>query len=327
MITRRQSPNSLCTHAILLSTLLILVTSCAPAAPSPVILPTVMPANTLSLAALGNTKVSPRDYATMVYIPAGQFPMGSKVGLIDEQPVHAVQLDAFWLDRTEVTNEMYRKCVEAGSCETPGSPLYYDDPQYSTHPVVFVTWTNAVAYCSFADRRLPTEAEWEKAATWNPVQNEKRIFPWGNEYDCSKGNYDDETKLDASLMQGGAVSCDGYTLTAPVGSFPMGASPYGALDLGGNVWEWVHDAFIEVNSFDSSIQNYYAFSRFENPLGVSPTLTNSRGIRGGSWNWTYGYGRSAYRLGFGKNDNYDAVGFRCAESWAFRLSGRIRKDR
>lgn len=97
--------------------------------------------------------------------------------------------------------------------------------------------------------------------------------------------------------------------------------------MGGNVWEWVHDAFIEVNSFDTKIQNYYAFSRFENPLGVSPTLTNLRGVRGGSWNWTYGYGRAAYRMGLGKNDKYDAVGFRCGESTTFHLSPAIQKRR
>jgi formylglycine-generating enzyme required for sulfatase activity len=309
------------------SALFAVAASCAPATPAQVISPAAIPSTAPSLAGLGSTKLSPADNVTMVYVPAGQFPMGSKVGLIDEQPVHMVQLDSFWLDRTEVTNEMYRKCVEAGSCKEPGSRVYYDDPQYSDHPVVFVAWTNAVSYCSFAGRRLPTEAEWEKAAAWNPVQNEKRIFPWGNEYDCSKGNFDDETKLDASLMQGGSISCDGYDLTAPVGSYPQGASPYGALDMGGNVWEWVHDAFIEVNSFDSSIQNYYAFSRFENPMGVSPALTTSRGIRGGSWNWTYGYGRSAYRLGFGKNDTYDAVGFRCAVSSTFHVSDSIQKRR
>lgn len=306
--------------------LLVLISGCSPNTPAPNKEPTpTLPSS--SLEGLGNTKTSPIDSATLVYVPPGQFPMGSKVGLIDERPVHMVQLDSFWLDRTEVTNEMYRKCVEAGDCEEPGSQLYYDDPQFSRHPVVFVSWTNAVAYCSFVDRRLPTEAEWEKAAAWNPVQNEKLIFPWGNEYDCSKGNFDDETKLDASLMQDGSMSCDGYDLTAPVGRFPKGASPYGALDMGGNVWEWVHDAFIEVNSFDSTIQNYYAYSRFENPLGVSPSLTSLRGIRGGSWNWTYGFGRSAYRLGFGKNDTYDAVGFRCAESGAFRLSAAIRRAR
>jgi len=263
----------------------------------------------------------------MVYVPAGQFPMGSQFGLIDEKPVHIVQLDAFWLDRTEVTNEMYRKCVQAGKCDEPSNLLYYNDPQYSNHPVVFVSWTNAVSYCSSVNRRLPTEAEWEKAAVWDPVRNEKLIYPWGNEYDCSKGNFDDEIELDSSLMQAGSISCDGYRLTAPVGSFPEGASPYGALDMGGNVWEWVHDAFLGGNPFNTTVQNYYAFSPFENPMGVSPAITGYRGLRGGSWNWIYGYGRSAYRLGFGKDDTYDGVGFRCAEATRFHVSGGVRTGR
>ncbi|HKG53138.1 MAG TPA: formylglycine-generating enzyme family protein [Anaerolineales bacterium] len=263
----------------------------------------------------------------MVYIPAGQFPMGSEFGLMDEKPAHLVLLDAFWLDHTEVTNEMYRRCVRAKKCDEPSDLLYYDDPQFSNHPVVFVSWTNAVTYCSSVDRRLPTEAEWEKAATWNPVRNEKIVYPWGNEYDCSKGNFDDELQLDASLMQDGSVNCDGYTLTAPVGSFPEGASPYGALDMGGNVWEWVHDAFIGVDSFNFNTENYYAISRFKNPMGVPPASTGYRSLRGGSWNWTYGYGRSAYRLGIGKDDTYDGVGFRCAEASLSSLSGGTQRGR
>jgi serine/threonine-protein kinase len=254
--------------------------------------------------------------------------MGSEFGLLDEKPVHSVQLDAFWLDRTEVTNEMYRKCVQAEKCNEPSNLLYYNNPQYSNHPIVFVSWTNAVTYCSSVDRRLPTEAEWEKAAAWNPLRNKKLVYPWGNEYDCSKGNFDDELQLDASLMQDGSANCDGYSLTAPVGSFPEGASPYGALDMAGNVWEWVHDAFIGVGPFNANTQqNYYAFSRFKNPMGVSTTMTGYRSLRGGSWNWTYGYGRSAYRLGFGKDDTYEGVGFRCAEASLFRLSGGVLKGR
>ena len=197
--------------------------------------PSIAPEKNTSLDKLGDTKVSPKDNATMVYVPAGQFPMGSEFGLLDEKPVHVVQLDAFWLDRTEVTNAMYRKCVQAKKCDEPSNLLHYHDSQYSNHPVVFVSWTNAVTYCSSVDRRLPTEAEWEKAAAWNPVRNEKLVYPWGNEYDCSKGNFDDEIELDSSLMQAGSISCDGYRLTAPVGSFPEGASPYGALDMGGNL--------------------------------------------------------------------------------------------
>jgi formylglycine-generating enzyme required for sulfatase activity len=240
--------------------------------------------------------------------------MGSDPGLTDEQPVHTVELSAFWLDRTEVTNEMYRKCVEAGTCEEPYYLTYYDDPQFSNHPVVWVSWADAVYYCSYVDRRLPTEAEWEKAAAWDPVNSQKLIYPWGNEYDCSKGNFDDETELDASLMHDGSVSCDGFDGIAPVGSFSQGASPYGALDMGGNVWEWVHDAFIEVDPFDATIQNYYAVSPLVNPTGVDPAITEYRVMRGGSWDWTFGFGRAAYRLWFGKYDKYEGVGFRCAVS-------------
>jgi formylglycine-generating enzyme required for sulfatase activity len=240
--------------------------------------------------------------------------MGSEFGLTDEQPVHTVYLDAFWLDRTEVTNTMYKKCVDAGKCKEPDNLIYYNDPQFADHPVAFVSWANAVDYCSYVDRRLPTEAEWEKAAIWDPVKNEKLVYPWGNEYDCSKGNFDDETKLDASLMQDGSANCDGFDLTAPVGSFPQGASPHGALDMAGNIWEWVHDAYIEVDPLTGSIVNYYAISPTANPQGVDPSITEYRSMRGGSWNWTFGYGRSAYRLWYGKDDRYDAVGFRCAAS-------------
>lgn len=262
----------------------------------------------------GSTAVSTKDHATLIYIPAGQFIMGSAKGLTDEQPAHTVHLDAFWLDATEVTNDMYRKCVDAGRCDAPGVLTYYGAPAYSDHPVVHVSWVNAVDYCAYVGRRLPTEAEWEKAASWIEETGEKFIYPWGNEYDCSKGNFDDETKLDASLMPDGSVACDGYDLTAPVGSFPAGASPYGVLDMGGNVWEWVHDAFIEVDPLNTTVENYYAISPASNPQGVDPAITEYRVMRGGSWNWTFGYGRAAYRLWYGKDDKYDAVGFRCAVS-------------
>jgi eukaryotic-like serine/threonine-protein kinase len=288
--------------------------SCAPSTPVILSTPTVLPENTASLSKLGMTETSPKDQAIMVYVPAGPFPMGSEYGLTDEQPVHTVSLDAFWLDRTEVTNTMYRKCVDAAKCRVPYYQTNYNDPQYSDHPVIYVSWVDAMNYCSFVNRRLPTEAEWEKAAIWDPVNNKKLVYPWGDTYDCSKANFDDETKLDASLMQDGSVNCDGYDLTAPVGSFPAGASPYGALDMAGNVWEWVHDAFIEVDPFTATIVNYYAISPSANPQGVDPAITEYRSMRGGSWNWTFGYGRSAYRLWYGKDDRYDAVGFRCAVS-------------
>ncbi len=246
-------------------------------------------------------------------VPAGAFIMGSEQGLTDEQPAHSVVLDTFWMDKTEITNEMYALCVQSGACNPPSDLTYYDVPEYADHPVVYVSWTDSAAYCSWADRRLPTEAEWEKAASWDPAENEKRIYPWGDEFDCTAGNFDDETELDAFIMPG-SPNCDGYTRTSTVGSFPAGASPYGMLDMGGNVWEWVHDAFIETDPIYGSTQNYYAISPAANPPGVDPALTDYRVMRGGSWNVNFGFGRTAYRLWFGLDDSYDFAGFRCARS-------------
>jgi len=263
---------------------------------------------------IGRTKTASADQMTLMDVPAGEFLMGTEIGLTDEQPIHKVYLDSYWIDQTEVTNAMYTKCVEASKCPKPSVLTFYDDPSYASHPVEYVSWQNAVNYCSWAGRRLPTEAEWEKAATWDPYTNQQRVYPWGNKYDCRKGNFDDETDLDASLMPSGDVNCDGFVRSAPVGSFPAGASAFGALDLGGNVWEWVHDAFIEVDPFNSSLQNYYAISPLDNPQGVDPAITDYRSMRGGSYNFTFGYGRSAYRLWFGLDDSYEGVGFRCALS-------------
>jgi eukaryotic-like serine/threonine-protein kinase len=299
---------------ILFFLMLIFVMGCAPVTPASEKTPLTIPSASGPPKGLGDTKVSPKDNVTTDYIPAGPFIMGTQYGLTDEQPAHIVSLDAFWMDQTEVTNQMYRKCVEAGQCKEPADLTYYNDPAYARHPVSSVSWTEAVTYCGWVDRRLPTEAEWEKAAIWDPTKNQKLVYPWGDQYQCSMGNFDDETDLDASVMQDGSVSCDGFEKTAPVGSFPQGASPYGVLDMGGNVWEWVHDAFIEVDPFNATIQNYYAISPSVNPMGVDPAITEYRSMRGGSWNWTFGYGRSAYRLWFGKDDHYDAVGFRCAVS-------------
>jgi serine/threonine-protein kinase len=238
---------------------------------------------------------------TMVFVPSGVFEMGSKIGLADEQPVHAVTLDSFWIDRTEVTNAMYRLCVQAGACQPPSVTAYFDNPGYADHPVVYVSWVRAGTYCAWAGRRLPTEAEWEKAAAWDPIKNEKRIYPWGNTFACNKGNYE-------------GSECDGFAQTAPVGSFPTGASPYGALDMGGNVWEWVHDAFLETDPYLGGTRNYYAISPASNPQGVDPSISIYRVMRGGGWRINFGFGRSAYRLWYGLDDPYDFAGYRCAQS-------------
>lgn len=266
------------------------------------------------LQAIGESKISPVDGMTLLYVPAGDFLMGTEIGLTDEQPIHKVYLDAYWVDQTEITNAMYAKCVEAGACQKPSFLSFYNDPTYRSHPVEYVSWRDAVNYCTWAGRKLPTEAEWEKVASWDPYNNQQRVYSWGNEYDCRKGNFDDELELDASLMQDGSVGCDGFVRSAPVGSFPDGASLYGALDLGGNVWEWVYDAFIEVDPFNASIENYYVISPLENPTGVDPATTEYRSMRGGSYNFTFGFGRAAYRLWYGLDDSYEGVGFRCALS-------------
>lgn len=264
----------------------------------------------------GATQVTRKDRTTLVYVPAGDFLMGSEHGLVDEQPVHSVYLNAFWIDRTEVTNAMYAACVEAGHCEEPSSAIYYADPAYVDHPIAYVSWNDARAYCSWVGRRLPTEAEWEKAAAWDPSSNTKFVYPWGNDFDCRMGNFDDETELDEFTVAGGP-NCDGHVRSSPAGSFPAGASPYGALDMAGNVWEWVHDAFIETDPMSGSMSNYYAVSPASNPQGVDPGITKYRVMRGGAWNLNFGFGRAAYRLWFGLDDSYDFAGFRCASSHRF----------
>lgn len=249
----------------------------------------------------------------LLFVPEGPFSMGSERGLSDEQPVHSVNLDAFWIDQTEITNAMYSRCIEGGGCEEPAASAAFADAGLSDHPVTFVSWRDAVAYCAWADRRLPTEAEWEKAAVWDRTTGHARVYPWGDEYDCRKGNFDDEILLDSFVMPGGS-GCDGYVRSSPVGSYPSGASPFGALDMAGNVWEWVHDAFVETDPFGGAQQNYYAISPPSNPQGVDPSISSYRVLRGGSWNMSFGFGRSTYRLWFGLDDRYEDVGFRCASS-------------
>lgn len=286
--------------------------------------PTTTPApKATSSFELGDTLVSSVDGATMVFVQKGEFKMGAEFGLTDEQPTHTVMLDSYWLDKTEVTNAMYNQCVLTGKCERPNVLGSYEDPQtsfdrfdnqkFKDHPVAFVSWNDAKNYCTWASRRLPTEAEWEKAAIWDPISNTQQLYPWGNEFNCKRGNYDDELKLDASIMPDTPANCDGFARSSPVGSFPEGESAYGALDMGGNVWEWVNDAFLETDPFTDTL-NYYAVSPIFNPPGVDPALSEYRVMRGGSWNLTFGFGRGTYRLWYGLDDTYDGIGFRCALS-------------
>jgi formylglycine-generating enzyme required for sulfatase activity len=166
---------------------------------------------------IGSTSIRDSDGMTMMYVPEGEFTMGSNSSEGYEQPEQKVTLGAFWIDSTEVTNAMYAKCVGAG-CTNPASSKR--SSQYANHPVVAVEWEDAQNYCLWAGARLPTEAEWEKAARGT----DGRIYPWGNANDTSK--YYAYASNPSS-----------------VGSFPSGASPYGALDMVGGVSEWVNDAY------------------------------------------------------------------------------------
>jgi len=184
-------------------------------------------------------------------------------GAADERPLHRVQLSAFAIDRYEVTNERYGACVKAGACSPPTlrssakRERYFDQPEFSHYPVVFVSWQQADSFCRWDQGRLPTEAEWELAAR-GPAPS-TRVFPWGDEpADCTKTN------------MGGARSCVGDTDL--VGRRPAGASPWGVMDMAGNVWEWTADWY------DAE---YYSSSPVRDPRG--PTGGRLKVMRGGCW--------------------------------------------
>ncbi len=229
-----------------------------------------------------------------VEIPGGAFFMGSTMnqGAKDEYPQHSVQIAPFSIDRYEVTNERYAACVKANACKTPqlrSSALrkeYFGVAGFARFPVVFVNWEQANTFCRWDGGRLPTEAEWEFVAR-GPAPS-KRIFPWGDEApDCTKAN------------MGGDGSCVGDTDL--VGRRSWGASPWGAMDMAGNVWEWTMDWY------DA---NYYQKSPKHDPQG--PTQGKLKVMRGGCWM----SGADSLRVSCRKAELPDTwapnVGFRCA---------------
>ncbi len=222
----------------------------------------------------------------MALVPAGEFTMGSNLA-DDEKPGHHVYLNAFYMDKYEVTVGQYAKFLEVTDMEEPPDWYIMNQPQHQKRPVVNVDWEDAVMYCKWAGKRLPTEAEWEKAARGT----DGRIYPWGNEA---------PTRLHANY---GRKEWNNHLSLVPVGSFEEGRSPYGIYDMAGNAWEWVSDWY----DFD-----YYKNSPRRNPIG--PATGDSKVVRGGSWLYISEFLRSAHRFSAQPTNKHFGYGFRCAKT-------------
>lgn len=290
-----------------LSLLLALIVSCNPSLPAtatPLSEPTIefktpLPEATEAQVVPTNTPVPPPPTPTplptaekaagpavtdiMVEIPAGPFIMGNNNGRQDEAPAHEVDVPAFEIDKFEVTNADFAQFVEATGYQTDAEKMglsrtWRDAAEgKNNHPVVYVSWNDAVAYCKWIGKRLPTEAEWEKAARGT----DERLYPWGNEYVPQKANGQDS----------------GIRGTTAVGSFADGASPYGVLDMAGNVWEWTADWYEAYPG--SSYQSPYYGQQF-------------KVLRGGGWFETADFLRTTVRNATSDTAANDDLGFRCA---------------
>ena len=247
--------------------------------------------------AVGNSfRVRVRADDRMIWIPAGPFLMGNNgaepYSWSDELPQHSVYLSGYWIGKYAVTRGEYRRFMEATG---HAAPAYWDAvqdwgtgsfTQTDDHPVVGVTWYDAEAYCAWAGGHLPTEAQWEKAARW--TGSYPNVYPWGNAWDAEKCN----NWYDHNAAGGGYKRYQ----TAPVGSYPSGASPYGLQDMAGNVWEWVADWYVSY------------------PGSPSPfDYTGSyRVLRGGSWGVSDNPDRCAGRGGNSPSNGWNYFGFRLA---------------
>lgn len=309
------------------------VSACAALAPSeeatPPISPTLTTTPLTGPVPAPSPRPTPPDFPTaitdergvpMVLVPAGSFTMGndSYTALAEckklhndadcrqwgrftaEEPAHTVTLDDYYIDTYEVTNARYAECVAAGACDLPDDTgsytedSYYGDRRYADYPVTNVSWYDAQDYCRWRGARLPTEAEWEKAARGT----DGRLYPWGDALNGDRLNFCD-SNCDLPWANNGYD--DGHIGTAPVGSYPRGASPYGAHDMAGNVWEWVADWYQ---------RDYYGQSPERDPGGAASG--EARGIRGGSWFSIDLEARTVGRDSDLPRSSWHTIGIRCA---------------
>ncbi|HEX2908435.1 MAG TPA: formylglycine-generating enzyme family protein [Phototrophicaceae bacterium] len=246
------------------------------------------------------------DGVEMVLVPMGCFSMGNDsepyywndkarrwVGGVPDGGQQCFE-EPFWLDKTEVTNAQYKLCVDAGACTPPGDRTDYDDAAYADHPVVYVDWTQAQTYAEWRGGRLPTEREWEYAARGPDAL----FFPWGNEFDGTRLNYCDQNCPYDSRDK--AVD-DGYSTTAPVGSYPGGSSWVGARDLSGNVWEWTNSVYVS-----------YPYDKDDGreDVGRADVMV---AVRGGAFLNFYIEARAAIRYLYLPGSGNDYFGFRVVD--------------
>jgi eukaryotic-like serine/threonine-protein kinase len=228
---------------------------------------------------------------TMAKVSAGEFTMG-KTEPAAHSPEHKVTLKEYLIDKTEVSVAQYKACVDCGACGAPlrdgsntGREPYFGNPAFATYPVIYVSWKDAKAYCEGIGKRLPTEAEWEKAARGT----DGRIYPWGSDAPTAKHANFGEMEND----------------TKPVTDYDKGKSPYEVLNLAGNVWEWVADTFAS---------DYYAKSPATDPAG--PPSGVIKVARGGGFDSSLDIIKSYVRVGYTEGSAYSYLGFRCAmDQW------------
>ena len=262
---------------------------------------------------IGSTTTRSADGMTLMYVPEGEFIMGDDFSE-RELPAHMVYLDAYWIDQTEVTNAMYSECVLQGGCISPNDVKsltrkeYYDQAQFTNFPVIYVSWDKAAKYCEWAGARLPTEAEWEKAARGT----DGRQWPWAPSDEYRTGDsglsVEDWEYGAGNSIRDAATSCQqanwGNCMsdTSAVATFDKGKSPYGLYDMAGNVAEWVADYYEK---------NYYIQSPPNNPTG--PSDGNERVLRGGAFNNLEFNVRAGVRSGVVPLAADYYIGFRCAQ--------------